>query len=107
MTFFNNIMYGYDIQKNFEYFNKSRIWAIIFEIKKAHFDYYKRTYQKLQSLLAEIMSVVNLLFELGKQISIILLDKKMSKDVIKNIIFSDKKEIKKINRHTQNNINNI
>ena len=109
MTFFNNIMEDFNLQKNFEYFNKSKIGAIVFEINKAHFDYYKRTYQKLQSLLAEIMSVVNLLFETGKQISYILLDKKMSKDIINSVICNDKNEIKKINRHNKNknNINNI
>ena len=94
MAFYKNII-GDFMQNNFEYFNKSRIGTIIFEMNKAHFDYYKRTYQKLQSLLAEIMSVVNLLFEIGRQISFLFLDKKMSKDVISSIIYKDKDKNKR------------
>ena len=90
MTFYKNIREDFNIQKNFEYFNKSRIGVIIFEMNKAYFDYYKRTYQKLQSLLAEIMSVVNLLFEIGRQISFFFLEKRMSKDVISSVIYRDK-----------------
>ena len=60
-------------------------------MNKSHFDYYIRSYQKLQSLLAEIMSVISILFELGKKISIILCNKKMSKDIISYILYPDKR----------------
>ena len=40
----------------------------------------------MQSLLAELMSVISLLFEIGGQISIFLCEKKMSKDIIFNLI---------------------
>jgi len=52
------------------------IGTIEFGINKSNFDNYKRSYQRLQSLLAEIISVINLLFEVGRQISNILGGKK-------------------------------
>jgi len=66
--------------------NESRIGTITISINKSHFDNYQRSYQKLQSLLAEIMSVISLLFEIGGQISIFLCKKKMSKDIICNLL---------------------
>ena len=38
--------------------NDSRIGTITIEVNKAHFDNYRRSYKKLQSLLAELMSVI-------------------------------------------------
>ena len=66
--------------------NDSRIGTITIEVNKAHFDNYKRSYKKLQSLLAEVMSVISLLFEIGGQVSTFLCEKKMSKDIIFNLI---------------------
>ena len=89
---FNNMvpyrrkMEDYDLNKNLEKTNISKIGTITFRINQSSFDYYKRNYQKLQSLLAEIMSVINLLFEVGKQISFFMCDKKMSKNIIKAIL---------------------
>ena len=47
-------------------------------MNKSNYDNYKRTYKKFQSLLAEIMSVISLLFEIGGQISSIFCEKNMS-----------------------------
>ena len=66
--------------------NNSRIGTITIEVNKAHFDNYRRSYKKLQSLLAELMSVISLLFEIGGQVSIFLCEKKMSKDIIFKLI---------------------
>ena len=110
LTFYKNVMEEFNLEKNFEYFNKSKIGTIIFEINRAHFDSYKRTYQKLQSLLAEIMSVVNLLFEIRRQISNILLNKRMSKDVFSSVIYKDKEKTdnkKSINKNKSISINKL
>ena len=87
--------------------NISLIGAITIEVNKAHFDNYKRSYKKLQSLLAEIMSVISLLFEIGAQISIFLCEKKMSKDIIFNLINNNIFSNKKIKLNMTNNINNL
>ena len=89
MVSYRNNEERYDLNKNFENLNISIIGAIGFAINQSNFDSYKRTYQRVQSLLAEIMSVVNLLFQVGSQISTILCDKKMSKDIIENLISSN------------------
>ena len=74
------------------------IGTIEFAINKSNFDNYKRTYQRLQSLLAEIMSVVNLLFEIGRQLSNFLGDKKMSLNIIEYLINKNTLYTKKIRR---------
>ena len=82
-------------------------------INQSNFDTYKRNYQKLQSLLPEITSVVRILFEIGRQISYFLGYKRMTKDIFdilidknKEIIINDKnKEI--INIFTNKGIKEI
>ena len=82
--------------KAYDKLNDTSIAEIRFEMNKSYYDNYKRTYSRLQSLLADVMSVVNLLFEIGKQISIILCEKNMSKDIIQNIL----------NEYEKNKLNN-
>jgi len=84
-----------DLTKNFEEIRNSMIGTIEFGINKSNFDNYKRSYQKLQSLLAEITSVVNLLLEIGRQISNILGGKKMSLSIIEYLVNKDTLHIKK------------
>ena len=104
MSFFKNIKDDYDLENNLTNSNKSLIGEIEIEIHKSHFDNYNRSYQRFQSLLAEIMSVVNLLLEIGRQISTFLCDKKMSKDIIKSLLNNDNKyEIEQ----QKNRINNF
>lgn len=50
--------------------------TIVIEINKNSFDLYKRSYPRLDSFLAEVMSVINLLLVIGKIISNIILEKK-------------------------------
>ena len=80
ITFFTTIDDNYILNKN----NNSQMAIITFSINKSNYDNYKISYPIFQSLLADVMSVVSLLFEIGRQISLILCDKKMSKDIIKN-----------------------
>ena len=93
MSFYRSMIEDNELNNTFIKRNESRIGTIAIRINKSHFDNYKRSYQKLQSLLAEIMSVISLLFEIGGQISVFLCKKKMSKDIICNLL--------------NNNINNI
>ena len=84
----------------------THIGTIMFEISKVNFDSYKRSYSRLQSLLAEVMSVINLLFGIGKTVTEILLKRKMSKDIVKyfiskNLMYKISSENEKIN-HNQN-----
>ena len=75
MVSYRNSYEGYRLNTNFEETNASIIGAIVFVIDQTNFDSDKRTYQRLQSLLAEVMSVVNLLIEIARQISNIYVTK--------------------------------
>ena len=75
-----------------------------FEINKANYDYYKRNYPKLRALLAEIMSVISLVFEFGKQISFFICDKKMSQKIIE--ILLDKENLLNQRNYKKNNLRN-
>ena len=67
-----------------------------------NYDYYRRTYKKLQALIAEIMSIVSLLFEIGTQICGFLNNKKMSIDVIRKLFMTyNKFNIEKKKRYFQ------
>ena len=91
MSYYRNILENYNLENNFKKYNNSRIGTITFSINKSNYDNYKRNYPKIQTLLAEVMSVVSLLFEIGRQIANILFKKKMSNDIINNLINNGKK----------------
>ena len=93
MTFFKTFKDGYNFKKNIESSNYSNIGRITIDINKVYYDSYKRSYPKLQSLLAEVMSVVNLLFEIGRIVSSILCNKRMSKDIIESLLNKNRKYI--------------
>ena len=95
ITSYRNKQNNKYLTKNFEEIKNSMIGTIEFGINKSNFDNYKRSYQKLQSLLAEITSVINLLFEVGRQISNILGGKKMSLRIIEYLVNKDTLHIKK------------
>ena len=80
----NGIIFS-DISYEFNTNNNS-LGVIKFGQIEKNYSYYRRNYEKIQSLLAQIMSVINLMIEIGKLLSYFLLDKKMSKDIIKNLI---------------------
>ena len=98
MVSYRNKKDSNDLTNNFEEIKDSMIGIIELEINKSSFDNYKRSYQKLQSLLAEITSVINLLFQIGSQISFFLGDKKMGLSIIeylsnKNTLNTNKNKI--------------
>ena len=82
--------------------------GITFRINKSNFDNYKRNYKRLSSLLADVTSVVNLMISIIKLFSFILLDKKMSKEIVENLIIRNLKKEKPKTLIKQNNtLNNI
>ena len=85
--------YQIDEKFDFEKNEKTKIGEIIFQINKANFDDYKRSYQKIQSLITEVTTITNLLFSIGKFITSILLNKKMNKDILKTILNESYNEI--------------
>jgi len=58
-----------------KYFNYNRssdinqIGTISFQVSQSNYDYYKRTYQRLQSLLPEILSLINLVLGIAREVS--------------------------------------
>ena len=107
MTFYKGIKDTYNLQRDFEKSSESNIGNIQFEINKSHFDHYSRSYKRLQGLLAEVMSVVSLLFEIGRQVFSFLCEKKMNTDIVYDLLNQDKKYIPikliQINNLTKNN----
>jgi hypothetical protein len=93
MTFFNSYNDNYNIEKHLKENNRANIGNIEFSLNRSNYDNYKRSYQRLQSLLAEIMSVISLIFEIGRQISGFFCKKSMSKDIIETLINRDKKNL--------------
>ena len=91
-----------------EQLSNFHIGTIMIQISKVNFDFYKRTYPRVQSLIAEVMSVISLVFGIFHFIADFLLNKKMSKDISKillnkiNINILKDKEI-----NINNNRNNI
>ena len=93
----NDVGYFFNNYKNFTAFKKSEIsikttnssWTtglVSIQQNERYYYHYKRSYQKIQSLLADIMSIISLLIALGKAISNILLQKKMNKDIIRSLL---------------------
>ena len=96
MIYFIDNQQDFDLQKNYMEYNSSKIGTISFSLNKSNYDFYRRTYKKLQALLAEIMSIVSILFEVGRQIVTFINDKKMSVDIIRKLFNIE-------NKYNQNN----
>ena len=79
--------------------NKISLGEIIIRINKTNFDNYSRSYDKLQILITEIYTIIILFFNIGKIIIKILLEKKMSKDIIR-ILLNEETIVNEIN-HSQ------
>ena len=77
------------------------IGVINLGINKSYYDFYQRSYKKLQSLLAEIMSIISLIIEIARIIGMFLLEKRMSYDIMNNLLKKTKN-----NEEYKNNISN-
>jgi len=91
ISFSDMINYRITQTNGFNDSNEKEIGKITIGINKSNFDNYKRTYPRIQSLLADFMSVVNILFEIGRALILFLSKKKMSKDIIKYILYDKNK----------------
>ena len=79
---------------------------INFGVNKSNFDYYKRTYRKFQSFLADLMSIIHLIISIFKLLTYFLLNKKMNKDIIRKIMMVNEfKEFKgKFSHYNKNGL---
>ena len=89
MTYYIDNQEAYNIENDFIKYNSSKIGKIMLQLNKSNYDFYRRTYKKIQTLLAETMSIVSLLFEIGRQISSFLNEKKMSVDIVRKLFNSE------------------
>ena len=78
--------------------NSDHIFYIKFKMNSANYYFYRRTFIKFQSFIADAMSLINLLIYLSKVITEFLLYKKMNKDIIKNIITNNNIKENKIGK---------
>ena len=85
LNYYRNNLEEDHLQKNYMEKNSSEMGNIILLLNQSNYDYYRRTYKKIQALIAEIMSIVSLLFEIGRQIMEFLNQKKMSVDIIRKL----------------------
>ena len=101
----------YFIRKKKHNNNLNEIGVIIFGMNKSNYDYYQRTYKRLQTLLAEIMSTLNLILEIWRIIMNFLSDKKMSCRIIRSLMNKGKNkdltkikdDINKLSKSQENN----
>ena len=93
MNYIYSLRDDYNLEKNLKENKSSEMGVVQFSINRANYDSYHRNYQRLQALLAEVMSVISLLFEIGNLIANIFCEKNMKKDIIKELISKDKKPI--------------
>ena len=94
MTYLKNNQENYNLEKDFITKNSSKIGTIRFTLNKSNYDFYRRNYKKIPTLLAEIMSLISLMFEIGRQILSFLNEKKMSVDLIRTLFNIEKKSRK-------------
>ena len=94
MTYLINNQEKYNLENDLIKYNSSKFATFRFALNKSNYDFYRRSYKKIQTLLAEIMSIVSLLFEIGRQILSFLNEKKMSLDIIRTLFNIEKKSRK-------------
>ena len=84
----------------------NEIGAAVVEISNINFDYYNRSYSRIQTLLAELLSVIELITGIGSTVCGIALNKKMSRKVIKHILHRNNKvNIENDDKNTLDNSN--
>ena len=85
--------------------NSTVIGELSLYLNKSNYDYFRRSYKKIQTLLAEISSIISLLMEIGRQILSILNEKRMSVDIVRKLYMVDNNIINrngKLSRHFKN-----
>jgi hypothetical protein len=86
--------------------DENEIGAASIRVSKTNFDYYNRTYSRIQTLLAEIFSVIELITGIGNMVCALVVNKKMSRKVIKHILYrNNKANIENDDKNTLDNSN--
>jgi len=80
---------GLSYNSNYNFENSGILAIIDFGVNKSNYDYYKRTYKKFQSFLADITSLINIIIIILKLLTYFLLNKKMNKDIMRKIMIMD------------------
>ena len=80
---------GLSYKSNYNFENSGILAIIDFGVNKSNYDYYKRTYKKFQSFLADITSLINIIIIILKLLTYFLLNKKMNKDIMRKIMIMD------------------
>ena len=70
---------GLSYSNNYNFQNSGFLAIVNFEVNKSNYDYYKRTYKKFQSFVADVTSLINLIITISKILTYILLNKKLVK----------------------------
>ena len=76
MSFLETTYYKSNQREKSNEVNTTLIGALSLYLNKSNYDYFRRSYKKIQTLLAEISSIISLLMECGRQILSILNEKK-------------------------------
>ena len=77
---------GLSYINNYYILNSGMLAIINFDMNKSNYDYYKRTYKKFQSFLADVTSLINLIITILNLLTNFLLKKRMNIDIIRRIM---------------------
>ena len=85
----------------------NEIGSILIDLNEINFDYYSRTYSRIQTFLIDVLSIIGIFIAIGDTITDCLLSKQMAIDLVKYLL--SKKEInssktEKLFKTTDNNI---
>ena len=62
---------------------------VFFQMNNLNYDLYERSYRKIQSLLVDLTGIIRIVVDITRYVVFILLNKIMSRDIVKNIMEQD------------------
>ena len=69
----------------------NEIGSILIDLNEINFDYYSRTYSRIQTFLIDVFSIIGIFIAIGDAITDFLLNKQMAIDIVQYLL--NKKEI--------------
>ena len=102
MTYYKSSKLSYNYNNDMKEQNYTTIGTLTFKLNQSNCDSYRRSYKKLQSLLAEVMSIISVLMEVGRIILSFLNEKRMSVDIVRKLFEVDNNRINKSGKFYQN-----
>ena len=94
-----------ETRKDEEMTDNETIVEIIIDANKQDYDYYSRSYERIQLVIIEIYWIVDIILLIGRIISSYYTDKKTSIEIVKYLIAKNVNK-KSINEEVSININN-